>query len=134
MSKGHGEGLIGGAQSEELAKAGDKAPAPKQQPTVGRIVQYRLSADDAEQANRRRVKHDARQLQPGGDEWPRSAQAHVGNEAHEGDVVPMLVVKVWDPSGGSVNGQAFLDGNDVLWVTSRTEGTAPGTWTWPARS
>lgn len=147
MSKGHGEGsiggqLAGGAREEEpakadiakadVAKAPEKATPPKQQPTVGRIVHYALSATDAEQANRRRARHEARQHQPGGDEWPRSAQAHVGNKANEGDVVPMLIVRCW--GGDCVNGQAFLDGNDVLWLTSRNEGTEPGTWCWPARS
>lgn len=112
---------------KELAKAG-----ASQAPTIGRIVHYRLSADDAEQANRRRKPHAARDHQPGGDLWPTQAQAHVGNEAREGTYVPMLIVATW--GGTTVNGQAFLDGNDVLWVTSRQEGTAPGTWTWPPRS
>jgi hypothetical protein len=99
-------------------------------PTIGRIVHYTLSAEDAENINRRRV---VGAVHP---DWPTGAQAHIGNEAHEGDVVPMIVVRVFQigtPAEGLVNGQAFLDGNDSLWVTSRHEGTMPGTWAWPPR-
>jgi hypothetical protein len=112
----------------ELAKAG---AAPR--PTPGRIVHYRLSAHDVEQITRRRT--DSRSIAARIDtkEWPLGAQAHVGNPPVEGDYVPMLIVRTWDGSP-SVNGQAFLDGNDVLWLTSKLEGTEPGTWTWPPRS
>lgn len=83
--------------------------------TPARIVLYTLSENDA------RLIED------------RRAISHIGhgNAPSEGDVVPMLVVRVW-PDG--VNGQAFLDGDDVLWVTSRPEGAGPGTWAWPART
>ena len=30
-----------------------------------------------------------------------------------------------------VNGQAILDGDDVLWVTSAPQGESPGCWNWP---
>jgi hypothetical protein len=47
------------------------------------------------------------------------------------------VVVVWPnehgPDFDGVNGQAFLDGNDVLWITSAKEGTEPGQWSWPIR-
>lgn len=36
-----------------------------------------------------------------------------------------------NPSG--VNGQVFLDGNDVLWVTSVVQGDKPGQWHEPER-
>ena len=39
----------------------------------------------------------------------------------------------YGPGVPGVNGQAFLDGNDVLWVTSAREGTEPGQWSWPPR-
>jgi hypothetical protein len=112
----------------------------EQIPSIGRIVHYRLSADDAEQINRRRTTGAsiAMRMKYGDDPqlkaWPSGAQAHIGNEAREGDVYPMLIVDVWgiDPSS-SVNGQVFLDGNDVLWATSRSIGDQPGTWSWPAR-
>ncbi|MFA6242689.1 MAG: hypothetical protein WC655_17250, partial [Candidatus Hydrogenedentales bacterium] len=70
--------------------------------------------------------------------WPTGAQAHIGNHASAGEVVPLLVVKVWPDEYGAgipgVNGQAMLDGNDALWITSAKEGTEPGTWAWPTRS
>ncbi len=111
-------------------------------PTVGRIVHYRLDANDAAQINRRRTTGAAIADrikcqyvdQEGGfhPAWPLGAQAHIGNEAHEGDVVPMLIVKCWgDTESAAVNGQAFLDGNDVLWVTSACVGEGPRSWSWP---
>ncbi len=125
----------------------------EQIPTIGRIVHYRLSADDVGQINRRRTtgksiaermkwsvvgKHDETIPAHSDDgsvrAWPAGAQAHIGNEAKEGDTVPMLIVKTWgDTPTSSVNGQAFLDGNDVLWVTSATVGEGPRTWSWPSR-
>jgi len=95
-------------------------------PSVGRIVHYKLSASDAEATNRRRV--------PGAghaDPWPAGAQAHVGNSVGAGNIVPLLITTVWTPT--TVNGQAFLDGNDSLWVTSAVEGDQDGQWSWPAR-
>jgi hypothetical protein len=67
--------------------------------------------------------------------WPAGAQAHIGNDAKEGDVFPMLITKVWgDTPTCAVNGQAFLDGNDVLWITSVAVGDGPRTFSWPVRS
>lgn len=90
-------------------------------PTPGRIVLYCLNESDADHANRRRTdggqirKMMAKML------WPAGAQAHIGNPARAGDVLPMMIVKVNDVGIGSVNGQVFLDGCDVLWVTSREQ-------------
>lgn len=81
--------------------------------SVGRIVHYRLTAQDAGEINGRRV----------------TRTYAVGNTVGVGDVLPMVVVRVWGVEG--VNGQVFLDGNDTLWVTSRPEGTEPGMWSWP---
>lgn len=103
--------------------------------TIGRTVLYTLSADDAVAMNRRRTTGASIAERMGERPiplWPAGAQAHIGNEVHEGDVVPMVVVRIWSPT--TVNGQAFLDGNDVLWVTSATEGTGPHTWQWPPRA
>lgn len=110
-------------------------------PSVGRIVHYILSADDATAINRRRTTRSSiaerieMLVRTTSDYkltgWPIGAQAHIGNEAHEGDVVAMLIVRVW--SDVTVNGQAFLDGNDVLWVGSSTEGTEPRNWKWPEK-
>lgn len=100
-------------------------------PTTGRIVQYKLSANDATAIARRRV---AKPHEPG---WPLGAQAHVGNHPSAGDTVPLIVVHVWPdeygPGTPGVNGQAFLNGNDQLWVTSAKEGSEPGQWSWPER-
>ena len=94
-------------------------------PTVGRIVHYKLRGTDAAYVADRRA--------PGIAEVPFK-----GNPVGEGSVVPMIVTAVWPdefgPGAPGVNGQAFLDGNDQLWVTSAAEGTAPGQWSWPSRS
>ena len=118
-----------------------------QLPTIGRIVHYRLSADDATQIHRRRTTgksiadrmRQQVQLIDGTQDpvfgWPAGAQAHIGNDVHEGDVFPMLIVRVWGTGTESaVNGQVFLDGNDVFWATSRTVGDQPGTFNWPTRT
>jgi hypothetical protein len=64
-------------------------------PTIGRIVHYRLSADDAAQINRRRTSgvSIATRMKTfaGAVEspavvygWPEGAQAHIGNAVAEG--------------------------------------------------
>jgi hypothetical protein len=80
--------------------------------SVGRIVLYTLTEHDAERVNRAITLHD-------------------GNQAHLGDVLPMLIVRVWSPD--LVNGQVFLDGNYSLWVTSAAQGTEPRQWHEPPR-
>lgn len=106
-------------------------------PSICRIVQYRLSADDAAQVMRRRTtgKSIADRMQAENVTWPAGAQAHIGNEVKEGDTFPMLIVRVWGTDEtSSVNGQVFLDGTDVLWVTSVSAGEGPHTWSWPERT
>lgn len=116
----------------------------EQIPTVGRIVHYRLSAQDAEQVMRRRTSGKsisdriAILVHTTGDEkltgWPLGAQAHIGNDVKEGDSFPMLIVRCWgDAPSSSVNGQVFLDGNDVLWALSVSVGDGPHSWSWPTR-
>lgn len=106
-------------------------------PTTGRTVHFRLSADQANQVNRRRTDSASIRERMSTGAWPAGAQAHVGNYASEGDVVPLVVVRVWPDEYGpgvpGVNGQAILDGNDQLWVTSAKEGSLPGEWFWPPR-
>lgn len=104
--------------------------------TIGRVVFYTLSEQDAAEINRRRTNSGdiADRIKKNTAEssaWPIGAQAHIGNMVNAGDVFPMDVVRVWSP--GIVNGQVKLDGNDVLWVTSVEEGTAPRHWHWPPR-
>lgn len=101
-------------------------------PTIGRIVHYKLTAEDAEAVNRRRKDADANRQNH------RDAAlgyvAHFGNFAREGDVYPMLIVRVWGTTPeSSVNGQVFLDGNDTLWVTSVGQGDDVRQWHEPER-
>lgn len=99
---------------------------PTEPPTLGRIVHYMLAQADADDINRRRTHR-------GG---PVLGQAHFGDEAAEGDVLPMLVVAVHDDDKPipACNGQVFLNGNDTLWVKYVVEGDIPGRWMWPQRS
>jgi hypothetical protein len=100
-------------------------------PTQGRIVLYVLSQADADLVNA--ARYHAGPVPPVA---PPNAQMHIGNHAAKLDIYPMMVVRVWPDEFGpgvpGVNGQVFLDGNDVLWVTSVREGTEPGTWWKPA--
>lgn len=118
----------------------------EQIPSIGRIVHYRLSAQDVEQIMRRRTtgKSIADRMNastaaveggaPAIVAWPAGAQAHIGNDVKEGDVFPMMITRTWGESSGSaVNGQVFLDSNDVFWARSRTVGDQPGTFSWPMR-
>lgn len=106
-------------------------------PTPGRIVHYRLAPGDCRRIDDQRI----------------GTSLH-GNRPSPGDVVPLLVVRVWDhefdpersvgfynasgdvewtfpKSHYGINGQAFLDGNDTLWVTSAPQADANGCWDWP---
>jgi len=103
--------------------------------TVGRTVLYKLTAKDCEQIMRRRTNSQSIAERIKADKWPLGAQAHIGNPHSEGQVLPLVVCRVWDNEFGEgvdgINGQVFLDGNDALWVTSAREGSDPGQWSWP---
>lgn len=86
-------------------------------PTTGRIVLYTLSENDVQ-----RIANDRLNAGPG---------LAYGNVQHPGDVVPLIVVRPW--AGRQINGQAVLDGNDRLWITSAAEGDQPGQWHYPPR-
>lgn len=105
-------------------------------PTVGRNVHYVLSEQDALKINGRRTDGASIQDRILEDKWPCGAQAHIGNKACAGDILPAMVVKVLPNE--QVNLQVFLDGNDVFWATTRAEAAPgrmePGRWHWPARS
>lgn len=97
-------------------------------PTIGRIVHYTLTNEDAEAINRRRSDFDRKNAGNTG------YVAHVGNYAQAGEAYPAMVVRMFgNASGDLVNLQVHLDGNDTYWATSRPEGTEPGTWAWPER-
>lgn len=126
------------------------------EPTIGRVVHYRLTRSDAQEANRRRV--DAVNHYAEHRANANGVQVHVGNQHAAGDTVPLLIVRVWpqeyladqsvccdylpgdsEPewsfpaSHFGINGQAFLDGNDTLWITSAPQGDFNGSWDWPER-
>lgn len=116
----------------------------EQIPTPGRIVRYRVSEQEAEAIMRRRTSSQSIAAritnrvtaEIGGPvpEWPLGAQAHIGNAVEAGDEFPMLIVRAWgDQPTSVVNGQVFLDGNDVLWALSVGVGEGPHTWSWPTR-
>jgi hypothetical protein len=107
------------------------------QPSIGRIVHYTLTQQDAAEINRRRSDYQAFRSNFSGPSDPGQAGAdghiaHVGNHAAEGQVCAATIVRTF--GGPAVNLQVHLDGNDTYWATSRTEGTEPGTWTWPERT
>ncbi|OKI47225.1 hypothetical protein [Micromonospora sp. CB01531] len=99
------------------------------QPTIGRIVHYTLTEQDAEQINRRRQDFANRPGGPGHEGF----QAHVGNRAEAGQTFPAEVVRTF--GGSAVNLQVRLDGTDTYWATSRSEGEPgeQGHWIWPPR-
>jgi hypothetical protein len=83
------------------------------QPSIGRIVRYKLSDDDALSININRQESQS-----------------LGNVAWPGDVYPAMVVRTWDTS---VQLQVFLDGPDTYWATSVLEGDGERQWSWPPR-
>jgi len=89
-------------------------------PTIGRIVHYRLSEQDAERIYELRTA-------------ARMHQSPGFNAAYGGDVYPAIVVRTFDDIL-NVNLQVFLDGPDTLWVTSRGYSVeTEGCWFWPPR-
>lgn len=77
-------------------------------PSQGRTVQYTLSEQDADQINFRRDDMDA---------------PNMGNRVSAGDTYPLVITRVWSQvEGGAINGQVLLDGNDIHWVLSVTQG------------
>lgn len=122
-----------------------------QKVSLGRIVHYTLTAQDAEEINRRRTDSYKIRALIEQDKWSMGAQAHIGNGAQAGQIYPAMVIRVWGETGCS-NLQVFLDGNDQYWATSRNpsppvldaEGcsfpdaptgdqSVPGFWHWPPR-
>ena len=103
-------------------------------PTIGRIVHYTLSEQDAARINKRR--DDAISRAHENKEHPEETgwQVHYGNRVNEGEVYPLVITRTWGSTPESaVNGQVLLDGNDTLWVTSVTVGEGPRRFIWPPR-
>jgi hypothetical protein len=103
------------------------APAP----SVGRIVHYRLSEQDATEINR--LRDDTRVRMAAGGGYAPGVQVHQGNCASAGDLCPAVIVRVFNPASPTVNLQVLLDGTDTVWATSRVPGDEPGQWSWPPR-
>lgn len=96
--------------------------------TVGRIVHYVLSEQDAGEINDRRK---AANQAPKAERLP-GAQYYNGNRVEAGQHVAMGIVAVWNQDG-LINGKCFLDGTDEHWVTSKSfdnEEKKPYTWHW----
>src|ERR1044071_7031827 len=93
-----------------------RVPAHAAPPTIGRIVHYRLSEQDAEAINRRRAgarNHNAAGVTLASQNL--GAQIHVGNEAVAGQAFPAMVVRLYAANLDQTlaNLQVFLDGNDT---------------------
>lgn len=84
-----------------------------QQISLGRIVHYALSNSDVQRASVARASRN---------------ESHIGAAHAVGDLVPLIITHVFE---AGVNGQAFLDGNDTLWIVDAPEGAEMGTWRWP---
>jgi len=99
-------------------------------PTIGRIVLYCLSKEDAEMINRRRTDGQSIVARILEGVWPVGAQAHIGNVVTEGDIFPAVVVRVWNTD--LINIRVMLDGTDDYWATSRhvSEDAVPGCFHW----
>lgn len=100
-----------------------------QTPTLGRVVHYTVSQEDADKINKRREDF-AEHLRKYPSFEPTGYIAHFGNTVKEGDTFTATIVRAWPTSA---NLQVLLDGNDTFWATSVSEGEGPRTWAWPPR-
>jgi len=105
------------------------------EPTLGRIVIYKVSARDALYINSLRttnldVATRMESNMPDNVQWPKGSQAHLGFNVSEGDEFPMIIVGL---ASSVVDGQVFLNGTDTLWVVNAHEGYQTGQWHWPTR-
>ncbi len=78
------------------------------QPTLGRIVLYKLADYDCSDSSK-------------------------VNGAKAGDVVPAIITKVWNAETGCVNMTVFVDGPAPMWKTSVLPSDAEAGWSWPPR-
>ena len=85
-------------------------------PTIGRIVHYTLTENDAEMIR-----------------GQRESSGMFGNPVEAGQVYPAVVVRVFSEGSSSANLSVLLDGRDTYWATSRCEGDGLGFWAWPPR-
>jgi|WetSurMetagenome_2_1015567.scaffolds.fasta_scaffold56248_1 hypothetical protein len=85
---------------------------------VGQMYFYKLTAAEAALVNQRR--QDAADFAKSNPSSKQGLQSHAGNLAASGDVCPIMITKMKHTPGKptTVNGQVFLDGNDVLFVSN----------------
>lgn len=102
------------------------------QPSIGRIVLFRLTEEAALYINhqRRQALADAKARTSS----PLNGSALDGEEVRAGMTFPMIVTAVFNKD--YVNGQVFLDGNDSYWAENVGQGQADddGSWHWPPRA
>jgi hypothetical protein len=101
--------------------------------SLGQTVLYCLTVEDVARIETRRalLREESNLVEE------TNCLFDYGNRINEGDIFPMLIVRVSPHPNKQnmveVNGQVFLDGNDCLWITSRTMGDKPGDWFEPPR-
>lgn len=111
------------------------------EPTIGRIVHYRVKPEDLERlagepAFRGNSMITARLFR---DDLKVDRLEWAGNVIRPGDTFPLVVVRPWHQPGhyekgvSCLNGQVLLDGPGMLWALSVCEGEGPGTWSWPPK-
>jgi len=98
-------------------------------PTVGRVVLYRFTAEQAEAVNRRR-RHAVAMISDHGANTG-GFMVHVGNDIVLGQDYAADIVAVWGATYDSyVNLQVKLDGTDCYWAYSVRCGDQPGDYHW----
>jgi len=122
---GRSAGLAGGSGGSR--NAANEAPvdghgvgysAPE--PTVGRIVLYRLSQADADRINTRRVY---------GAKGADGSALEEGESVQAGVEYPAVITSVG--ANGVVNLHVFADGNHGVWAKGVSQGSDGGGWSWP---
>jgi hypothetical protein len=87
-------------------------------PDIGQVVLYSLTEEQAARITERRMQGASAGIGPAPSVLP-------------GDSVPMLVAACatgYDDGVSAVAGRLLIDDDDDFWVTSVTEGVAPGAW------
>lgn len=98
-------------------------------PTIGRIVLYTLTAEDAAKINSRR--NDAKDWMRFHIQNSNGVMVHVGNQVTTGEQFPAMIVRTWGTTPeAAVNLKVELDGSDTFWKTSTMVGEGPGFYQW----
>lgn len=98
-------------------------------PTIGRIVLYTLTQDDADRINKRRA--DSQDWMAFHRKNSNGTMVHVGNYVTPGQQYPAMVVRTFGSFPEScVNLKVELDGSDTYWATSRVVGEGRGFYQW----